>query len=410
MRCLSRDSPSALPAQSCEPTIGVMQLATQEKAMTHTLLAVLIGSTLTGGIAHAAATYAVTDLGTLGGSASEAYGLNNSGQVVGWARTAAGAQHAFLYSAGVMTDLGSLGGGSSLARDVNNSGRVVGDSWTSSGGIHAFVTASGGGLIDLGAIGGNRSSGYGINDSNQVVGGTSLGSPTLGAHAFVYSTQLTDLGILTGGSYSTAYGINSNGLVVGSSDSALDYNQHAVLYTALGIQDLGTQGLFSAAYAINDSGQIVGRSGNTGALFTAFGTLDLGALGGYHSQANGINNLGQIVGWATNAGDQRRAFVYSSGSLSNLNSLIDPLSGWQIEDARDINDAGQIAAFGCNASTCHALLLTPVPEPQTWAMLLTGLCFVGLRLLKGHRQPARALPQTQQTLRRSRLHPRRRVA
>jgi len=48
----------------------------------------------------------------------------------------------------------------------------------------------------------------------------------------------------------------------------------------------------------------VGRSGNTGVLFTAFGTIDLGTFGGYHSQANGINNLSQIVGWATNAGDQ----------------------------------------------------------------------------------------------------------
>ena len=129
----------------------------------------------------------------------------------------------------------------------------------------------------------------------------------------------------------------------------------------------------------------VGRSGNTGVLFTAFGTIDLGTFGGYHSQANGINNLSQIVGWATNAGDQRRAFVYSSGSMTNLNSLIDPLSGWQIEDARDINDAGQIAAFGCNVSTCHALLLTPVPEPQTWAMLVAGLGFVGLRRRKEQR-------------------------
>ena len=71
--------------------------------------------------------------------------------------------------------------------------------------------------------------------------------------------------------------------------------------------------------------------------------------------------------------------------MTNLNSLIDPLSGWQIEDARDINDAGQIAAFGCNVSTCHALLLTPVPEPQTWAMLVAGLGFVGLRRRKEQR-------------------------
>src|SRR4051812_39684153 len=41
----------------------------------------------------------ITDLGTFGGTSSQALGINNSGQVVGWAYTAANAkQHAFLYS------------------------------------------------------------------------------------------------------------------------------------------------------------------------------------------------------------------------------------------------------------------------------------------------------------------------
>src|SRR5215217_9622395 len=59
------------------------------------------------------------DLGLLGGtyrsyySNSQANGINNSGQVVGWSADDIGHQHAFLYKDGVMKDLGTLGGSNS---------------------------------------------------------------------------------------------------------------------------------------------------------------------------------------------------------------------------------------------------------------------------------------------------------
>src|SRR5437868_5639450 len=56
--------------------------------------------------------YRVTDLGTLGGTYSYAYGLNNAGQVAGGAATASQvgglAQTAFLWSRGQMQNLGTL--------------------------------------------------------------------------------------------------------------------------------------------------------------------------------------------------------------------------------------------------------------------------------------------------------------
>ena len=79
------------------------------------------------GVPHArAVSYEATDLGTLGGSASSAHGINNLGQVVGRADTSLGISHAFLWQDGVMIDLGTLGGGESYAHGINNCGWVIG--------------------------------------------------------------------------------------------------------------------------------------------------------------------------------------------------------------------------------------------------------------------------------------------
>jgi probable HAF family extracellular repeat protein len=55
--------------------------------------------------------YTVTFLGTLGGTFSQPFGMNNKGEVNG-VSTLPGDQnaHAFLWRNGVMTDLGTLGG------------------------------------------------------------------------------------------------------------------------------------------------------------------------------------------------------------------------------------------------------------------------------------------------------------
>ena len=55
--------------------------------------------------------YKVLDLGTLGGSLSIAFGLNDRGQVEGFStRLGDGSVHAFVWRDGIMTDLGTLGG------------------------------------------------------------------------------------------------------------------------------------------------------------------------------------------------------------------------------------------------------------------------------------------------------------
>src|SRR5438128_10677206 len=94
---------------------------------------VLLCSTLLAWRPSCAVTYTVSDLGTLGGSQSLAWDINDSGQIVGESTTADGETHAFLYTGGTMTDLAALPFGdpgvrsrTSSARAINASGQLVG--------------------------------------------------------------------------------------------------------------------------------------------------------------------------------------------------------------------------------------------------------------------------------------------
>jgi hypothetical protein len=66
--------------------------------------------------------------------------------------------------------------------------------------------------------------------------------------------------------------------------------------------------------------------------------------------------------------------------MVDLNALIDPASGWEIMSATDINDARQILATACRLGECTTVrmdLITAVPEPRAWGMLLAGMLLLG---------------------------------
>ncbi len=95
--------------------------------------------------------WAMNDLGTLGGTNSQANSINDRGAIVGYSDTADGAVHAFLDRWGRMTDLGTLGGRNSNAEAINNEGDVVGTAQTGASVSHGYIDRHGR-MIDLNSL------------------------------------------------------------------------------------------------------------------------------------------------------------------------------------------------------------------------------------------------------------------
>jgi len=324
--------------------------------------------------------YRVIPLGTLGGNQSFAYGINNTGQVVGDATLPGDTSgHAFMYD-GIIHDLGTLGGSNSSAWAISNAGEVVGESaLTGDRNSHAFLYTQRT-MLDLSKPAERGSWALGVNDRGQVVGGGDVGSG-----AFLYNDGASvDLGTLAGYPDNTAYGINSTGQVVGiAQDSSYSVNR-AWVYNNGVMKDLGTLGGSSAgADKINDRLQIVGWANTAGdaakhAYLYDTTMHDLGTLPGYvNSYAFDINAIGTVVGAVEMASNARHAFVYD-GTMHDLNGVVSSADGWTFTDALGINDSGWIAANATNPAIgggrAQAFLLEPiVPEPASLAILGWGV-------------------------------------
>jgi len=251
----------------------------------------------------------------------------------------------------------------SEAYGVNNSGQVVGWSYN----LHirfpeAFRTRPNSSIDNQAALGSLQCShcddysfATGINASGQVVGYSYISTSSTQVHAFRtapnsrINVETDDLGTLLGGNNSRAAAINQSGQVVGWSEIAASISQHCS----------GCGHAFRTApnRPINPA------------------TDDLGTLGGSWSSATGINASAQVVGWASLAGDLKtHPFLYTAGAMHDLNDLVPANSGWKLTDAVGINKAGQIAGTGINPNgEVHAYLLTPIEKGHTATVLQSTL-------------------------------------
>ena len=126
-------------------------------------------------------------------------------------------------------------------------------------------------------------------------------------------------------------------------------------------------------------------------------------LGGPVAFANALNNSIQVVGSSQTAGGALDAFLYSGGSMQDLNLLIPPLSGITIKGAVGIDAAGDIVAYGSDASgQSHEYLLTPadspVPEPSSLAVMTLAIAALAVRQVRHARRGDRRPSPKSQTL------------
>jgi probable HAF family extracellular repeat protein len=368
--------------------------------------------------AGAAPVYSVTDLGTN----FTVTGMNNAGQLVGVRSVNGGPATPFLYSGGTFTDLPS----GTRPVGITESGQPInGDpGWT----------------YQYGPLDRNRtefapttmanSQGYQVGSSSDynwlnfyaIVQGAYVRAPsaadgTPGPQLY-YGTPPqgpdTHLSGIPGNSSIVA--INDAGQVAGNYASWWNEPQHAFLSRiqtnpqagppAPGV-DLGTLGgQTSMAFGMNNRGEVVGQSqaadGSTHAFVYRDGEMiELGGGPDTWANALAVNNKGTIVGGLDTlkpatpgevgrALDQRFGVLFQDGQMLKLNDLLPAGSGWFVESAVRINDAGQILAYASKDGQESQVLLTPLPPdatpvPEPGTLALFGLA-AGVLVLRGRRQ------------------------
>jgi probable HAF family extracellular repeat protein len=117
-----------------------------------------------------------------GAFSTEALGINNAGQIVGFFKDNTGAgQHGFLYDRGIFTTIDVPGATGTIPFGINNARQIVGTTATSTG-IHGFLY-DGGTFTTIDVPGAQETEAHGINDAGQIVGDF---VDNAGLHGFLY--------------------------------------------------------------------------------------------------------------------------------------------------------------------------------------------------------------------------------
>jgi probable HAF family extracellular repeat protein len=357
--------------------------------------------------------YMVKDLGTLGGTYSYAYGLNNAGRVAGGAatRTQTGglSQTAFLWHRGQIIDLGTLGGFNtglnSAAGGPNSRGESAlvsetfikdpnGEDFCGFGTHRQCLGAiwKDGVMTPLSTLGGNNSAALWLNNRGQVVGVAETSrkeakcatpGQRLRFEAVIWQPngEIRELRPLPGDTVGFGFGINDNGEAVGTSGLCSNTSippfvsgAHAVLWDRDRSPHLipGLGHTSNIAGSINNRGEVSGTSQLSDGTVHTFlwtretGTHDIGTLPGsvvtVAPCCHTLNDSGEITGFAIDGKGNTRAFLWKHKVMVDLNTLIPKSSPLYLLVSESINARGQIAGYGVQKDAphdVHAFLATP---------------------------------------------------
>jgi len=269
-----------------------------------------------------------------------ARGINNSGTVVGETGAAKLTQaDGYAYSwtaADGISYLGTLGGTYSGAYDINEAGVVTGISYTPTENLlqlQGFIYDSGT-MSSLGTVSNPNgySRGHGINDSNEIVGRTSVDMFNNSEKHMTYWDGSQNLNQNpTNGTYSTGQQINNSGTIVGNGRQAATGNtQYGMVWDSAGnllnvFGDFTDGSKGSRAWSINDAGVIVGwakDASNAKRAMISYDGINMVDLNtvvdltgtGFVSldEAYDINANGQVVGIGTLSDGSQGAFMISA--------------------------------------------------------------------------------------------------
>jgi probable HAF family extracellular repeat protein len=321
------------------------------------------------GSENAFADYLFSTIDVPGTFQTIAFGINNSGQIVGLGNPA------FLYSDGSFINFNYPGANQQTeAHGINNLGQIVGQ-YVAEGSFHGFLNNNGS-FTSIGYPGASDTFAYGINDSGQIVG------------YFFDGTEYR--GFLDSGDSFT---------------SIRDPYASCPPTTSI----CGT-----FATGINNLGQIVGYFGDTagvthgfvysGGSFTTIDYPGVSCPGLPHdfcgTFASGINDADQVVGSIRFSISSGHGFLDVNGSFTTIQDPNNP----DFTLAYGTNDSGQIVGEfeGTNFPAPHGFLATPIPTPEPPSLVALATSVVTLLAMAWWRNaPPRAKKSSNALLDRS---------